>query len=57
MIDFFEQMQSDELNNVMNYVGYLEANDLTLDENGNEVKKDKNKTLTYNPYNWDKKDE
>lgn len=51
MNDFFDIMQSEELQNIMNYVGYLEANDLTLDENGKEVPKEKEKTLTLD-YNY-----
>lgn len=57
MNDFFDPIQNDELQNIMNYVGYLEANGLTLDENGREVPKEKDKTLSLNPYDWDKDDE
>ena len=57
MNDFFDSIQNDELQNIMNYVGYLEANGLTLDENGREVPKEKDKTLSLNPYDWDKDDE
>ena len=46
MNDFFEQIQSDELSSIMNYLEYLEANGLTLDENGNEVPKDEDDKLT-----------
>lgn len=44
----FNPLESPELTNIMNYVGYLEANGLTLDENGKEVPKDKGLTLTLN---------
>ena len=46
-----------ETNDFMNYIAYLEANGLTLDENGNEVPKDKGLTLSLNISEEDDDDE
>ena len=53
----FDFLLSEELQDVMNYAAYLEANGLELDENGREVKKDRNKSLTLYPNYLDDDDE
>ena len=52
MSSFFDYMQSEELRDIMNYLEYLEANDLELDENGREVPKNKDKSLTLEKDKW-----